>query len=196
MTRCSRQSSHASLLPFLNVKAYIHVHGQGELAALLLHRLRKQTNATRKNRGELCARPLGRINTGRGRLTSEPLSFRAGGERAEKQSGRPPRGAARTHQQETSERLLLSWKVLLGSPALGGEKALHSSGAFQNRPVLPERLLTWAEMHCYIKNRNKTAHMDISGQPGFFPSLKCCLGGVQVREEGAFRPDPVRPGPS
>lgn len=84
----------------------------------------------------------------------------------------------------------------LGKTALGGEKALHSSSAFQNRPVLPELLLTWAEMHFYIKNRSKTAHMDTSGQPGFFPSLKCCLGGVRVREEGAFPPDPVRPGPS
>lgn len=84
----------------------------------------------------------------------------------------------------------------LGRPALGGEEALHSSGAFQNRPVLPELLLTWAEMHFYIKNRNKTANRDISGQPGFFPSLKCCLAGVQVREEEAFPPDPVRSGPS
>lgn len=28
--------------------------------------------------------------------------------------------------------------------------------------------------HFYIKS--KTTHIDISGQPGSFPSLKCCLG--------------------
>lgn len=111
-------------------------------------------------------------------------------------SNQDARPAALPGHTSRNERLLLSWKVLLGRPALGGEKALHSSGAFQNRPVLPELLLTWAEMHFYIKNCSKTAHMDTSGQPGFFPSLKCCLGGVRVREEGAFPPDPVRPGPS
>lgn len=189
MTRCS-----ASLLPLLNVKAYIHVHGQGELAALLLHHLRKQTNVTRKKRGELCARPLGRTSTGRGRLTSEPLSFREEGEWPKSnQDARPAALPRHTSRKRAASPFLES---PLGKTCPGRREGAHSSGAFQNRPVLPELLLTWVEMHFYIKNRNKTAHMDISGQPGFFPSLKCCLGGVQVREEGAFPPDPVRSGPS
>lgn len=67
-----------------------------------------------------------------------------------------------------------------------GKRCFHNSGVFQNLGswsslkhayVSLELLLASAmgrNAHFYIKN--KPASMDILGQPGIFPSLKCYLG--------------------
>lgn len=83
-----------------------------------------------------------------------------------------------------------SWEALPGR----GEGA-SQIGCFRNRPVLPELLLMWAEMHFYIK---KTATRNC--QRGHFwaawlRSQPEVLGGVPVGEEGAFPPDLALSGP-
>lgn len=108
-----------------------------------------------------------------------------------------------TQRERDTNGFFLPGNVLVKEACLGWaeeglpqpRRFLEPGEAIQPGPVFPELLLKWAEMRIFTlnnnnqkKNHNQTASMDISGQPGFFPSLSCCRGDVQVLEEGALCP--------